>query len=255
MTLDVWQECRGDKYIKNINGTAWRIVELQEKTATRKLVDSIEEQKVLEELIEESKPEISKSHSNFHQLLYTPFRYPPLKDGSRFGKKTEQSLWYGSLNPETAMAEKAYYQLAFINASAGDFGTIISQMTIFSAKIKIQNGIELHKEPFLSYKDNISSPTSYEVSQFLGTQMRESNIDGFTFLSARSVKPSINVGLYKIDTFENKQPDAESFQTWQTNTTKNTVEFIRLGSIKEQYLIFPIKDFMVNDMFPFPSIV
>src|SRR5438046_816718 len=111
MAFDVWKECNGIKNIRVINETAWRIVELQEKTSTRKLVDSIEEQKALDELIDESKPTLSISQAMFHPLLYTPFKYPPLKHGSRFGKKTESSLWYGSLNVETTMAEKAFYQL------------------------------------------------------------------------------------------------------------------------------------------------
>src|SRR5579883_749608 len=130
MIADIWKEGNGEKNITTINETAWRIVELQENTSTRKLVDSLEEQKILDELIEQSKPALLESQARFHPLLYTPFRYPPLKHGSRFGKKTEPSLWYGSLSPDTAMAEKAYYQLAFINASAGEFGLIISPMTI-----------------------------------------------------------------------------------------------------------------------------
>ncbi len=93
MTFDIWKECNGEKNITTFNEIAWRVAELQEKTSTRKLVDSIEEQKVLEELIDESKPPLLKSQIGFHPLLYTPFRYLPLKNGSRFGKKTEPSFW------------------------------------------------------------------------------------------------------------------------------------------------------------------
>ena len=219
------------------------------------MVDSIEEQKVLEELIDESKPPLLKSQSGFHPLLYTPFRYPPLKNGSRFGKKTEPSLWYGSLTPETAMTEKAYYQLAFINASTGNFGTIISPLTIFSVKLNIRRGVELNKQPFVEYKDQISSPNIYEFSQFLGQKMRENDVDGFKFISARDIKQGINVGLFKISSFANKQPNSGSFQTWQCNTTKNAVEFIRMGSIHEEALIFSIQNFMIGGTFPFPSLL
>lgn len=253
MTFDIWKECNGETNISEINEVAWRVVELQEKTSTRKLVDSIEEQKVLEEIIEESKPGLLNSQSSYHPLLYTPFRYPPLKNGSRFGKKTEPSLWYGSLTPETAMAEKAYYLLAFINASDGNFGTIISNITIFSVKLSISKGIELNKDPFLQYKDEISSPISYEISQLLGQKMRESDIDGFMFISARDAKSGVNIGLFNMESFANKKPNSNSFQTWQCNTNKTVVEFIRVGSVEDQVFTFSINSFMINDVFPSPS--
>jgi len=254
MALDVWKECNGEKNIITINETAWRIVELQEKISTRKLVDSIEEQKVLEELIQESKPALSASQAGFHPLLYTPFRYPPLKHGSRFGKRTEPSLWYGSLSVETVMAEKSFYLLAFIHASTGDFGVVTSPMTTFSVKLKIVKGVKLNEAPFIKYKDKISSPTNYEDSQLLGTCMRESDLDGFTFISARDVKRGINVGLFKTNAFVNKNPHAESFQTWQCNTTNSNVEFIQLGSINDHLFTFSIQNFQIDGKFPFPAI-
>jgi len=252
--IDIWGECCGKDNITKINDTAWRIVELQEKTSTRKLVDSIEEQKVLEELIDDSKPPLLREEAHFHPLLYTPFRYPPLKNGSRFGKKSEPSLWYGSLNTQTSMAEKAYYQLAFINASAGNFEMVISPMTIFSVKLNIVKGVRLHESPFLKYQNHISSPSSYQWSQFLGKQMRDHHLDGFLFASARDRKKGINVGLFKINSFANKQPNATSFQMWQCHTTKNFVEFIRMGSINDQAYFYARENFIVDDIFPLPFI-
>ncbi len=254
MVLEIWKKCDGEKHIREINETAWRIVELQEKISTRKLVDSIAEQKALEELIEESKPAISISQIGFHPLLYTPFRYPPLKHGSRFGKKTEPSLWYGSLSIATATAEKAFYQLAFINASAGNFGFVTSPMTIFSVKLKIIKGVKLNEEPFTQYKEEMSSPTNYGNSQLLGTRMRTSNLDGFTFISARDAKMGVNIGLFKMNAFANKNPDARSFQTWQCNTTKINVEFIQTGSVKDPVITFLIQDFQIDGVLPFPAI-
>lgn len=254
MIFDIWKECDGESHVRELKEVAWRIVELQQKTSTRKLVDTIEEQKILEELMDKSRPALLESQASFHSLLYTPFRYPPLKNGSRFGKKTEPSLWYGALTPQTAMAEKAYYQLAFINASIGDFGAIISPMTIFSVTLKMLRGVELNKQPFLNYKDQLSSPCTYEVTQFLGQKMRSSDVDGFTFISARDIRQGINIGVFKMGSFANKYPDGASFQTWQCNTTKNTVEFVQMGSIHEGVLVFPMQDFMIDGIFPFPCI-
>lgn len=254
MSLDVWKECNGVTNIRAINETAWRFVALQEKISTRKLVDSIEEQNVLDELIEKSKPTLAIAQTKFHPLLYTPFRCPPLKHGSRFGKRTEPSLWYGSLNIEAVMAEKAFYQLSLINASDVIFGIVSSPVNIFSVKLKIVNGVKLNEEPFIKYKDQISSPINYEVSQLLGARMRANNLDGFTFISARDKKMGVNVGLLKINAFANQNPDEGSFQTWQCNTTKINVEFTQMGSINDCTFTFPIKDFQVNGRLPFPAI-
>lgn len=246
MTIDIWNACHGGKNITGIHETAWRMTELLEKTSTRKLVDSIEEQKILDQIIEESIPAI-------HPLLSRPFKTPPLKYGSRFGKKTEASLWYGSLNPETAMTEKAYYQLAFINASAGDFGTITSPIYLFSVELKIKRGIRLNEEPFVQYTHKISSPVTYEDSQSLGRRMRENHIDGFSFVSARDAKNGINIGLFNTNAFVKRQPDTASQQTWQCNTSKNSVEFIRIG-LNDHSLSFLIQSFMIDGNLPFPAV-
>src|SRR5476649_1977021 len=122
MAVDVWNSCKGKNEIRMIKNTAWRIVEAQEVTATRKLVDSFEEYKILEGLIESQKPLLRVEELNIHPLLYTPFRYPPLKYGSRFGKRSEPSLWYGSLSIESVMSEKAFYQLNFLRACQINLG-------------------------------------------------------------------------------------------------------------------------------------
>lgn len=253
MALDIWNECNGNKNITSIKETAWRMV-LQEKTSTRKLVDSIEEQTILEELIEEYQPALLSSQLGYHPLLSTPFRHPPLKNGSRFGKKTEPSLWYGSLNIETVMAEKAFYQLAFINASAANFGLIASFMTTFSVQLNMAKGIKLNEAPFNQFKNEISSPSHYESSQLLGSRMRENNMDGFTFLSARDIKnQGMNVGLFKIKSFATKFPLAKSFATWTCNATKTNVEFIQSGSLEDNAYTFAIQEFQVNGILPFPA--
>jgi len=41
-------------------------------------------------------------------LLFPPFRYPPLKWGSRFGTEYQRGLFYGSQLLATALAEVAY---------------------------------------------------------------------------------------------------------------------------------------------------
>lgn len=253
MLTDIWRKCNGEDHITSLSDTAWRIVEAQDITATRKLVDSLEEQALLEELIESSKPALAKKLMELHPLLYTPFRYPPLKHGSRFGKRSEHSLWYGSLELSTAMAEKAFYQFNFLKASKAQYGVIEVPLTAFSIQIKTDRGIKLIDHPFSEYTKIISSPLSYERSQALGTAMRNANIQAFNYQSARIFHQGSNIALFTPKPFLHKKPNSKSFQSWQCIANNNLIEFIRSSAITAEHQSFSIDSFLVNGELPFPA--
>ncbi len=70
--MTLWQECKGASHIHPLEITPWRVVETQEKSYTRKLVDSNEELEILERLCEGSKPKIDKSiYDHYHYLLFS----------------------------------------------------------------------------------------------------------------------------------------------------------------------------------------
>ena len=95
MSSSIWTRCAGDSEIRALRLSPWRVVEAQHQVSTRKLVDSADEQILLEELIERVKP-ADRTGGRWHYLLATPFRYPPLRHGSRFGGRHEPGIWYGS---------------------------------------------------------------------------------------------------------------------------------------------------------------
>ncbi len=82
MSLTIQQE-----NIKPLSEVVFRVAESQQKVATNTLVDTLQEQRILEELLDRVKPPIPYDCQQYDYLVYTPFRYPPLKHGSRFGKK------------------------------------------------------------------------------------------------------------------------------------------------------------------------
>lgn len=252
LVVDIWNKCDGKKHINLINEKAWRIIEAQEITATRKLVDSFDEQVILEDLLESTKPHVSAEFDSFHPLLYTPFRYPPLKHGSRFGRKTEPSLWYGSLELNTAMAEKAFYQFNFLRASEAVYNTVQVPLTVFSTKVKTEKGIKLTEAPFAEYTNIISSPNSYDSSQQLGAAMRDENIQAFTYFSARSPGSQANIALFSAQAFLHKKPEAPSFQSWQCIANNNVIEFTRSSAINTETIAFPLDRFLINGRLPFP---
>ena len=255
MGTNIWEQCEGTRYFKSLQLEAWRIVEVQHVLATRKLVDSAEEQEILEHLIEAAKPVLEdKEFKALHYLLATPFRYPPLLYGSRFGTRAEKSLWYGSLTQDTAMAETAYYRLVFLSGSQVDFGIVEIWLTFFLAQIKTVHGIDLTKQPFTKHQEVISSAESYQASQQLGTAMRTNSVEAFCYISARDPQEGTNVGLFTPKAFAAKKPKANSLQNWQCIANHNAVEFIDTKSLKKISKIFHAKEFMKNNKLPTPAI-
>lgn len=254
MSIDIWQKCLGEKCITQLDETVWRLVESQQVTSTRKLVDSLHEQDILEDLIESIKPSLTAESASLHPLLYTAFRYPPLQHGSRFGSQFEQSLWYGSLELEAAMAEKAFYQFNFLRASEADFGFVEVPLTAFSVAISTQQGIKLIQPPFAQYRDIISSPVSYHVSQRLGNSMRQHNVEAFSYQSARDPNGGTNIALFTPQAFKRKNPNAQSLQTWRCLSTKEEIEFVQMSVMTTTAFAFPLNTFLVDGALPFPAI-
>ncbi|MCY0725978.1 RES family NAD+ phosphorylase, partial [Klebsiella pneumoniae] len=82
-----------------------------------------------------------------HYLLKTPFRYPPLRWGSRFGSVHEPSLFYAAQRLQTAMAEAAYYRFVLWNGMAvpPPSGRILSEHSTFEARYRVERGIQLQQ--------------------------------------------------------------------------------------------------------------
>jgi len=249
--LNIWQECKGDQYILPIECSAWRIVENQNQTATRKLVDSLHEQQVLEELIENHKPKLPEICKDYHYLLATPFRYPPLQQGSRFGTRYEPSIWYGSLAIETALAEKAYYRFLLLQDSEAEYRAAPIKYSAFQIDIMTQRGTNLTYPPFSHYTATISSHHCYIDSRKLGKDMREANVNVFLFESARCPDKGINVGLFSPCGFKTKTPK-EPFQTWLGTVTHSytQIEFVRTNGLFSESKQFAYELFFDNHLLP-----
>lgn len=183
MSSDIWTRCAGASEVRPLRLAPWRVVEAQHLISTRKLVDSDAEQLVLEQLIERAKP--PTSNRRLHYLLTTPFRYPPLPYGSRFGTAIEPGLWYGSESVATALSESAYYRVLFIEASRADLGTLRAEVTAFQVRLRTEHGVDLREAPFRTHRAVISSPIQYTQSQALGAAMRAEGVEAFVYRSAR----------------------------------------------------------------------
>ncbi len=229
--MKIWQQCYASKYFIKIHAKPWRIVESQSILTSRDLVDTIAEYEILEDMLESAKPRIE---TNTHYLIFTPFRYPPLKYGSRFGRKFEPSLWYGSLEITTALAEIAYYRLLFLHDTVADLKYIHVALTAFQALLKTNKGIDLCASPFSEYQQQISAPDNYTASQQLGSAMREANVEAFIYFSSRSPKLSKNIAAFTQHVFCKKEGQyAFNFHTWQCMASKLTVDFTCQSTLEQ----------------------
>lgn len=248
---NIWIRCAGDSEIAPLRLEPWRVVESQHQIATRKLVDSDAEQQLLEQLIDSAKPP-ERAPRGLHYLLFTPFRYPPLRYGSRFGARHERGIWYGSETQRTAFAEVAYYRLLFLEGTSADLGLLQTELTAFRASVRTQQGVDLTAPPFDAYATVLASPDSYAQTQALGAAMRAAGVEAFRFVSARDVQGGVNVGVLAPAVFGRRAPKA--LETWHCTATRSAVELARRDYFKRASFQFPRNDFLVSGGLPAPAL-
>ncbi len=207
----------------HIDSIFHRIVEAQEINATYQLVDSIDEHEILEQLIESSKPKIPYDMRGYHYLLSTPFRYPPLNYGSRFGSVHEPSLLYGSISESTCIAECAFYRLNFFHSMVQPPTVIKAQHTLFTAGFRSSAVIDLSSLAFSKYNSQITNKTDYTFTQNLGSFLRDNGFNCLLYPSARDPDLGINVGLFNPEPLKDKKPI--SIAEWYSQVTRERVQF------------------------------
>ena len=110
------------------------------------LVDTLDEQTLLEQLIEESKPAVPADCRDLHYLLSTPFRYgAPYPSGSRFRRAgLTPGVFYASSSISTAVAEMSFRRLLFFAESpATPWPANAVDHTAFSVRFATRQGHDL----------------------------------------------------------------------------------------------------------------
>lgn len=246
----LWETCHLATAIRPIAGDLWRLVESQEQVATMQLVDSLEAQSLLEEMLDAVKPPPPPGSAHLHYLLYTPFRYPPLPYGSRYGRRHEPSLFYGALTPATVLAESAYYRFVFWHGmQTPPPAPIRSEHTLFSARYATTRGLQLQAEPCAEQRAALTHRSEYHATQALGSAMREAGIEAFEYPSARCPEGGINVALFTPAAFAEPRP--QEMQSWLCETTAEAVTFAQPQS--RALHRFAVEIFTVEGKLPWPA--
>ena len=215
----------------------WRVVEDQYAASTRKLVDTKDEQALLEDILEESKPPVPEEAKSLHYLLQTPFRYDsPYPVGSRFRRAgSTEGVFYASVAIRTALAELCYYRYQFF-ADSPDTALPRHQqrLTVFSVPYASDHVIDLSKPPFIEQRDTWMHPSDYQATQALSDTARQAEVEVVRYEAVRDVEPGINVALLSPKVFRAKQPTAR--QTWFLYLSPTEANCERaLGSADEQW--------------------
>ena len=250
MSSSIWTRCAGSSEIRALASEPWRVVEAQHQISTRKLVDSDEEQAILEEVLERTKPPLPEG-PRLHYLLFTSFRYPPLRHGSRFGSRHERGIWYGSESLRAAFAEVAYYRLLFLEGTEADLGPVDVDLSTFNVRVKTRRGMDLTAKPFDRWRSLLASKTSYVATQALGTAMREAGVEAFRYASARDTEGGINFGLFAPTAFAARRP--RHLHAWHSVATRDAVEFSKRDYFSREAHRFPREQFLVRGSLPSPA--
>ncbi|MER8445639.1 RES family NAD+ phosphorylase [Mesorhizobium sp. M1066] len=232
MSLHIWTPDALSSETVGIDGKYWRMVEAQHHVSTLKIVDTLDEQAMLEDLIEETKPQIPIECRHLHYLLATPFRYGSVyPHGSRFRRAGRtKGVYYAAETMMTAVAEMAFYRLLFFAESPGTpWPSDAAEYTAFAAAIKCAGAIDLTRPPLDRDVAAWAHPTDYAACQTIADTAREAGLEAIRYRSARDPKGA-NIALLTCRGFAKAKPMEP--QTWR----------IRLGAFGVQAICeFPEK--------------
>jgi hypothetical protein len=208
-------------------GEVWRLVESQSGASTMRITDSLDEQRLLEDLIEEVKPPCPPDCDDLHFLLKTPFRYAPYPHGSRFRRAAQrEGAFYAAEQVETAAAELAFHRLLFFIESPG---TILPgrpvEHTAFSTLVVTPRSLDLTVPPLDQDRALWEHPTDYGPCQSLADTARQAGIGALRYRSVRDQRHRSNIALLTVKAFASSTPRRQ--QTWHIFLRPNTVQVWR----------------------------
>jgi len=188
------------------------MVEAQHIASTMKIVDSKDEQDILESLLESGKPPLPAGIDDLDYLLATPFRYAPRHHGSRFRAATDPGVYYGAESVRTAAAELGYWRWRFLQDAVELDRIEPVAHTAFSVDIST-TAIDLRQPPFDQDRTVWTHPADYAGTQGFARVGREAGIGGIVYESVRDPEPAWCLALLQPSGFAMKHPHPDS-QTW-----------------------------------------
>ena len=204
-----------------LSGSFWRVVEAQHYISTMKLTDSLEEQAILEQLIEETKPPVPPDCAGLDFLLMTPFRYSRQNPwGSRFRRpNADAGVFYAAEHSETAIAETVFHRLRFFADSPEiPWPKNAAEYTGFCVEVRSDRAVDLAALPPRELKE-VLDPLDYSAGRALSEKAREGGIELIRYPSVRDPDHRANLAVLTPAAFAKPEPTGR--QTWRIYLDRN----------------------------------
>lgn len=210
-----------------LKGVFWRCVESQHLVSTLRLVDTLEDQALLEDILEDTKPPVPSECEGLHWLYMTPFRYGLYPNGSRFRKAGRTpGVYYISEHQRTAVIETGFHLLLFYAESpATPFPARPTEHTCFDVPVSVTRAIDLQKPPFNDVAAAWAHPTDYSETQALETAARDIDIEAITYGSVRDPETKRNCALLTCAGFSATAPSQQ--HNWKLWINKSGMHALR----------------------------
>ncbi|MES5048619.1 RES family NAD+ phosphorylase [Rhizobium nepotum] len=210
---------------RSASGKYWRLVEAQHQVSTMKLVDTVEEQSLLEDILEASKRPFPPECAGFDYLLATPFRYgAAYPHGSRFRRAGfTEGVYYAAAKVETALAEMAFYRLLFYAESPGTpLPANPADYSAFAARIATDSALDLTKPELSRDEAAWTDLQNYEPCQALAEQARLARVEAILYRSVRDPAGGLNIAILSPKAFAEKMPVER--MSWRIRLSKTGVQ-------------------------------
>jgi RES domain len=238
MSSPIWTRVALSSEFRHLEGTCWRLVEAQHRVSTLKLTNTLAEQALLEELIENTKPVIPTECRHLDFLMATPFRYGAAYPmGSRFRRAGRTlGIYYAAEHPSAAVAEMAFYRLLFFAESPlTPWPADAAEYTAFSAEILTDRLLDLTQEPLSADAPLWTDLVNYETCQSFADAARVVETDVIRYQSARDPAKGANLAILMCRAFARPAPVER--QTWRMRLSASGIQAI--CEFPRQALEFP----------------
>ncbi len=199
------------------------------------LVDSLEEQHLLERLIEAGKPPVPAAARGLDYLLFTPFRYPPPPGGSRFRAGDDPGVLYGADEVRTACAELGYWRWRHLADSPALDAMPQKAQTVFKLRVATR-GVDLRARPFVRERARWTDRSHYGPCQAFARVAREAKVGLIRYESVRDPAHGGCGAVLDPQAFARPSPLAQ--QTWQLSVFRERVVWQRTHVVRSEAFEF-----------------
>jgi hypothetical protein len=214
----------------------WRAVEAQHVVSTRALVDTLDEQHVLERMLDQGKPPLPEGAARLHYLLFTPFRYAPPPGGSRFRGPNDPGVFYAADAPRTACAELGYWRWRHLLDVPALHSMPSRPQTVFRAKVAT-TAVDLREPPLLRDRATWTRPDDYSGCQRFSVAAREAGIGAIRYESVRDPMHGACCAVLAPHAFARPAPVEQ--QTWMLSVSRDRVVWQRTHTLTPAEHEFP----------------